>query len=59
MLSISPAIRIFVHAVPTDMRKSFNTLCALVTESFQKDVLKGDYFFSSTAHGLPPIYVPL
>jgi transposase len=44
MLSISPAIRIFVHAVPTDMRKHFNGLSAIVTHSFGKDVLHGDYF---------------
>lgn len=44
MLSISPAIRIFVHALPTDMRKHFDGLCALVTHSFGKDVLRGDYF---------------
>ena len=30
MLSISPSIRIFVHALPTDMRKGFNGLCAVV-----------------------------
>lgn len=44
MLSISPSIRIFVHALPTDMRKHFDGLCALVTQSFGKDVLHGDYF---------------
>jgi transposase len=44
MLSISPAVRIFVHALPTDMRKSFDGLSALVTYSFGKDVLHGDYF---------------
>jgi transposase len=44
MLSLSPAIRIFVHALPTDMRKHFDGLCAIVTHSFGKDVLRGDYF---------------
>jgi transposase len=44
MLSLSPAIRIFVHAVPTDMRKHFNGLSAIVTHSFGMDVLRGDYF---------------
>jgi len=44
MLSISPSIRIFVHALPTDMRKGFNGLCAIVTQAFGKDVLEGDYF---------------
>lgn len=44
MLSLSPAIRIFVHALPTDMRKSFDGLYAIVTQAFEKDVLGGDYF---------------
>ena len=44
MLSLSPAIRIFVHALPTDMRKHFNGLAAIVTHSFGMDVLRGDYF---------------
>ena len=44
MLSISPAVRIFVHALPTDMRKSFDGLYAIVTQAFAKDVLEGDYF---------------
>jgi transposase len=44
MLSLSPAIRIFVHAVPTDMRKHFNGLAAIVAHSFAMDVLRGDYF---------------
>jgi transposase len=44
MLSISPAVRIFVHALPTDMRKSFDGLYAIVKQAFAKDVLEGDYF---------------
>ena len=44
MLSLSPAIRIFVHALPTDMRKSFDGLYAIVTQAFEKNVLGGDYF---------------
>jgi transposase len=44
MLSISPAVRIFVHALPTDMRKHFDGLFAIVTHAFGKDVLRGDYF---------------
>jgi transposase len=44
VLSISPSIRIFVHALPTDMRKSFDGLCAIVAQAFGKDVLHGDYF---------------
>jgi transposase len=44
MLSISPAVRIFVHALPTDLRKSFDGLYAIVKHAFAKDVLEGDYF---------------
>lgn len=44
MLSLSPAIRIFVHALPTDMRKHFDGLSAIVTHSFGMDILCGDYF---------------
>jgi transposase len=44
MLSLSPAIRIFVHALPTDMRKHFDGLSSIVTHSFGMDVLCGDYF---------------
>jgi transposase len=44
VLSLSPAIRIFVHALPTDMRKHFNGLSAIVTDCFGMDVLRGDYF---------------
>ena len=44
MLSISPTIRIFVHALPTDMRKHFDGLWRSSLMSFGKDVLHGDYF---------------
>jgi transposase len=44
MLSLSPAVRIFVHALPTDMRKHFDGLSAIVTHCFGMDVLCGDYF---------------
>ena len=44
MLSLSPAVRIFVYGVATDMRKQFDGLSALVTHAFGKDVFSGDYF---------------
>jgi transposase len=44
MLSLPSSIRIFVHALPTDMRKSFDGLCAIVSQAFDKSVLEGDYF---------------
>jgi transposase len=44
MLSLSPSIRIFVCALPTDMRKNFDGLYSIVTQAFGKDVFDGDYF---------------
>lgn len=44
MLSIPSSIRIFVCTAPTDMRKQFDGLAALVAHSFGKDVMTGDYF---------------
>jgi transposase len=44
MLSVSPAIRIFVHTLPTDMRKSFDGLAAIVQQAFAMDLFRGDYF---------------
>ena len=44
MLSLSPSIRIFVHTRPTDMRKQFNGLHAIVTHALGQDVMTGDYF---------------
>ncbi len=44
MLSLSPTIRILVHTCPTDMRKQFNGLHAIVTHALGQDVMTGDYF---------------
>lgn len=44
MLALSSAVRIFICGTPTDMRKQFDGLCALVTHTFGKDVMTGDYF---------------
>ena len=44
MLNLPPSIRIFVHALPTDMRKSFDGLSAIVSQTFGKNILEGDYF---------------
>lgn len=44
MISLSATARIFVHAVPTDMRKSFDGLCGIVKCEFRKDIFDGDYF---------------
>jgi len=44
MLSLSPKTRIFVCTTPTDMRRQFDGLSALVTHALGKDALSGDYF---------------
>jgi transposase len=44
MLSLSSRSRIFIHALPTDMRKSFDGLCGIVKGDFHQDILDGDYF---------------
>jgi transposase len=44
MISVPSAVRIFAYALPTDMRKSFDGLHAIVTNEFAMDVMRGDYF---------------
>ena len=44
MLNLSSTIRIFICATPTDMRKQFDGLSAIVKHTFGKDVMTGDYF---------------
>jgi transposase len=44
MLSLSPTIRIWLAAAPTDLRKSFDSLAALVQGGLQGDPLSGDIF---------------
>lgn len=34
MLSLPPSIRIFVHTLPTDMRRGFNGFSAIVSQAF-------------------------
>lgn len=43
MLGLSRRLRVFAYGVPTDMRKSFNTLSALVL-SMGHEVAAGDVF---------------
>ena len=47
MLSLTAATRIFLVAGPTDMRKSFNGLQAVVTSELKKNALSGDLFVFS------------
>jgi transposase len=58
MLSLSASIRIFVHTQPTDMRKQYNGLHALVTHALGQDVMTGDYFvfFNRRQHRCKILY---
>lgn len=51
MLSFTPNIRIFLHAQPTDMRKSFDGLCGLVRGVLQADPLDGSLFLFVNRRG--------
>jgi transposase len=44
MLSLSGQVKVFLATQPTDMRKSFDTLAALVQETLQLDPLSGHLF---------------
>ena len=44
MIGSSRRLRVFVHRQPTDMRKAFDTLGAIVTGQMRGDLLSGDYF---------------
>lgn len=44
MLTWPPSVRVFVHTGPTDMRRSFDTLAAMVREILQQDPLSGHLF---------------
>jgi len=44
MLTFAVNVRIYLHARPTDMRNSFDGLCALVRNVFQADPLDGSLF---------------
>jgi transposase len=37
-------VTVYAYARPTDMRKGFDGLCALVTQGLQRDPLSGDVF---------------
>jgi len=51
MLSLSPAVRIFVCAQPTDMRKSFDTLAALAHKVVQQSTTTGHLFLFRSRRG--------
>lgn len=51
MLSLSLPGRVFVCATPTDMRKSFDGLSAVVREHLKQDPLAGDLFVFRNRRG--------
>jgi transposase len=44
MISLSHSVRVFLHALPTDLRKGFDALSGLVTTAFGQDPLSGHLF---------------
>jgi len=44
MLSLPPSIRIWLSVQPADLRKSFDSLAALVRDGLRGDPLSGDVF---------------
>lgn len=44
MIHLPRAIRVFAHREPVDMRKSYDTLAAVVRLAMKQDVMLGDLF---------------
>jgi transposase len=44
MLSLHHSVRVFLHALPTDLRKGFDGLSGLVTAAFSQDPTSGHLF---------------
>lgn len=51
MLSVPGPVKIFLCRTPTDMRKSFDSLSALVAEVLQQDPLSGHLFVFRSKRG--------
>jgi transposase len=51
MLTLSPQVKVFLALSPTDMRKSFDSLAALVQETLQLDPLSGHLFVFRSRRG--------
>jgi transposase len=49
VIGLSRALTVFAYTEPVDMRKSFNTLSALVEEQMKRSVLAGDLFLFVSA----------
>ncbi len=44
MIGLPRGLTVFMYGEPVDMRKSFNTLSALVAHEMKRDLLEGDLF---------------
>jgi transposase len=44
MIGLPRGLSVFMYGEPVDMRKSFNTLSALVGREMKRDLLEGDLF---------------
>jgi transposase len=44
MISLPHAVRVFLHAPPTDLRKGFDALAGLVSAAFSQDPTSGHLF---------------
>lgn len=44
MLTLPATVKIFLCMQPTDMRRSFDGLCAMTRDSLQQDPLSGHFF---------------
>jgi len=44
MIALPPQVRVFLYRLPTDMRKSFHGLVALVESAVKQDPLSGSLF---------------
>jgi len=50
MLTLPQGIRVFAYAQPTDLRRGFDRLAAMVREQLRQDPLGGDlYLFRNRA----------
>lgn len=44
MIGSNRKLKVYAHRAPVDMRKSFDTLSAIVTQGLGRDVMSGDLF---------------
>ena len=51
MLAISSLVKIYLHAEPVDMRKSFDGLCGIVQAEFARDIRDGELFLFLNRRG--------